>query len=276
MPALRSRSIRRSAATSPHRRLANVASRTRARGRAGGEQSGRGVLGLCPPAGGRALIDRRLYLPQTSWLAEAERCRAAGVPSDVGFATKPALAGQMIAAALDAGVAAGWVSGDEVYGQDPGLRELIEDCGVGYVLAIAGHRRVKVNGVQQPAAQIAQGVLAWQCYSAGDGAKGPRWYAWAWKRIDLDWPGHRWLLIRRNVITGELAFYRCFASGPVLLTALVRVAGARWAIDVCHLWCTSSRVRLSLRGSVLRGWFVGGLSPAGAGVEARWPVPALV
>ena len=64
---------------------------------------------------GRALIDRRIYLP-ASWCDLPERCRAAGIPDDVGFATKPALARDMIAAALDAGINAGWVTGDAVYG----------------------------------------------------------------------------------------------------------------------------------------------------------------
>ncbi|WP_326829822.1 IS4 family transposase [Streptosporangium sp. NBC_01810] len=50
----------------------------------------------------------------------------------------------------------------------------------------------------------------------------------------------------------------------------------RWEAEIRHLWCPSSRVRLSLWDSVLRGWFVGGLGPAGAGVEARRPTPALV
>src|SRR5206468_1771221 len=44
----------------------------------------------------------------------------AGVPADVGFATKPALARVMLDRALDAGVPARWVAGDEVYGADPG------------------------------------------------------------------------------------------------------------------------------------------------------------
>jgi hypothetical protein len=48
----------------------------------------------------------------------------------------------------------------------------------------------------------------WQPLSAGDGAKGPRLYEWAWVEIDPDQPGHRWLLIRRNT-SGELAYYRC-------------------------------------------------------------------
>jgi SRSO17 transposase len=78
-------------------------------------------LAYVSPAG-RALIDRRLYLPETPWCNRPDRLAAAGVPDNVGFATKPALARQMIAAALDAGVPAAWVTGDEVYGADPGLR----------------------------------------------------------------------------------------------------------------------------------------------------------
>jgi SRSO17 transposase len=76
---------------------------------------------------GRALIDRRLYLPEHSWLADQSRCRSAGVPDEIAFATKPALAAQMITAALDAGIDAPWVTGDEVYGQDPSLRALLEE-----------------------------------------------------------------------------------------------------------------------------------------------------
>src|ERR671928_915115 len=47
---------------------------------------------------GHALIDRRLYLPK-AWAGDAERRRAAKVPEDVPFRTKPE-----IARALDAGV----------------------------------------------------------------------------------------------------------------------------------------------------------------------------
>lgn len=182
---------------------------------------------------GRALIDRRLYLPKASLLADAPRCAAAKVPDQAAFATKPALAGQMIAAALDAAVAAAWVSGDEVYGQDPHLRHLLEERQVGYVLAIAGNRRVNLEGTDLPAAQISAKVADrhWHHYSAGTGAKGPRYYAWAWARIDADHSGHHWLLIRRNITTGDLAFYRCYAPTPMPLLALVRIAGVRWAVE---------------------------------------------
>jgi SRSO17 transposase len=198
------------------------------------ENSQVGVFLAYATGRGRALLDRRLYLPEHSWLADPERCRAAGVPDETAFATKPALAAAMITAALEAGLSARWVSGDEVYGQDPRLRGMLEQRQVGYVLAIAGNRRVNLDGSDLSATDIAAGVADrhWHRYRAGQGAKGPRWYAWAWARIDeTDTEGYRWLLIRRNLNTGELAFYRCYAPTPMSLMALVRIAGIRWAVE---------------------------------------------
>lgn len=94
------------------------------------ENSQVGVFLAYASSRGRALIDRRLYLPDMSWSRDAERRSRAGVPDQVEFATKPTLAGQMIAAALDAGIGASWVTGDEAYGQDPGLRALLESRGL--------------------------------------------------------------------------------------------------------------------------------------------------
>ncbi|MBF6357684.1 IS701 family transposase [Nocardia higoensis] len=93
---------------------------------------------------GHAFLDAELYLPK-SWTSDRDRCTQAGVPDDVGFATEPALAQAMITRALDAGVRAPWVTGDEVYGADPGLRGGLEAHGVGYVLAIARDRRVNTT-----------------------------------------------------------------------------------------------------------------------------------
>lgn len=69
-------------------------------------------------ARGHAAIDRALYVPR-SWTDDDDRCRAAGIPDGLGFATKPVLAARMVARALDAGTPARWVAGDEVYGDNP-------------------------------------------------------------------------------------------------------------------------------------------------------------
>ncbi len=181
---------------------------------------------------GHALIDRELYLPG-SWTDDAARCRAAGIPEGTAFATKPALARRMIARALDGGTPAGWVAGDEVYGADPGLRADLEDRQVGYVLAVAKSHRVSTGAGARRADQLAARLPrhSWQRYSAGAGAKGHRYYHWAWVSIDPGRAGHRWLLIRRHLRTGELAFYRCYSPRHVPLPALVKVAGRRWTTE---------------------------------------------
>jgi SRSO17 transposase len=79
---------------------------------------------------GHAMIDRELYLPR-SWTDDPDRCATAGIPTEVGFATKPALAAAMITRAVEADVWAGWVTADEVYGADPALRAQIEALGLG-------------------------------------------------------------------------------------------------------------------------------------------------
>jgi len=77
-------------------------------------------LGYASPKG-HALIDRELYLPE-AWTGDADRCRAAHVPTTVKFATKPQLALRMWQRARDAGIEFPWVTADEVYGRDPALR----------------------------------------------------------------------------------------------------------------------------------------------------------
>jgi SRSO17 transposase len=185
-------------------------------------------------AGGHALIDRELYLP-ASWTDDPGRCRAAGIPEDTGFATKPALALKMITRALDAGVQAAWVTGDEVYGADPDLRKELEERQIGYVLAVACHRTVTAGQRKYRADALAARVPArgWQRCSAGPGAKGHRYYDWALISLDndSDRPGCRWLLVRRSLSTGELAYYRCYAPSHVSLAILVTIAGRRWTTE---------------------------------------------
>jgi SRSO17 transposase len=188
-------------------------------------------LSYASPAG-HALIDRELYLPR-SWTADPARCAAADIPEKAVFATKPRLARRMIGRALDAGTPAAWVTGDEVYGADPGLRADLERCQLGYVLAVAASHQVTTAAGPCQARQLAARLprRAWQRYSAGEGARGYRYYDWAWISIDPGRPGHRWLLIRRNRRTRELAFYRCYSSRHVPLAALVKVAGIRWTTE---------------------------------------------
>jgi SRSO17 transposase len=209
-------------------------------------------LGYASTAG-RALIDRRIYLP-ACWSEDCDRRAAAGVPTEVEFATKPRLAFNMIADAIAADVPAGWVAADEVYGNDAVFRAGVQALGLGYVLAVACDHRVTVNHgrSRMRADHLAAGLpdTAWQQLSAGVGAKGPRWYAWAWIQIDAT-GSNQTLLIRRNTTTGELAFYRCYSPAPVTLSTLVRVAGIRWSVEESF---QAAKGQVGLDHYQVRGW----------------------
>jgi SRSO17 transposase len=194
---------------------------------------------------GRALIDRELYLP-TSWTEDPDRCAVAGIPDGTGFATKPQQGVAMLARAHAAGALTGWVTADEAYGQNPTFRSWLADHEVPFVLATRnddvlaspdGHRRQA-----KLLAAIAGRGGGWERRSIGPGAHGERIYDWI--AIILDPAGlpagwDHWLLVRRQIqappgkTLKELAFYRCAGPARTPLRELIRVAGARWAIEEC-------------------------------------------
>ena len=186
---------------------------------------------------GHAFLDRELYLPQ-EWATDQERRVEAGVPPTIAFATKGHLARRMLARAFAAEVPAAWVTGDTVYGDDGRLRRWLEEQQRPYVLAVScSHtvRRGSQSQQQRVDALIATVPAdAWQRLSAGAGSQGPRWYDWAYVPLpSASQPGmHHWVLARRSVSDpGEVAYYRAFGPAATPLTALVRVAGTRWAIE---------------------------------------------
>jgi SRSO17 transposase len=184
---------------------------------------------------GAALVDRELYLPE-EWAADVERRRAAAVPEETEFATKPELARRMIARALKAGAPCNWVAADEVYGNNSKLRQWLEERRLGYVLAIASDQRMRwPDHEQRRVDTIAQSLpnLAWERISAGSGSKGERLYDWT---MISGWQEDGWnhgLLVRRSIEEKpEYAYYRFYApTSKTTLKTLVRVAGQRWQIE---------------------------------------------
>ena len=123
--------------------------------------------------GARALIDRELYLPE-KWTADRDRCRAAGIGDEVAFATKPKLAQDMLERAVTAGVPFGWVAADEVYGQNPGLRDWLEGQQIGYVMAVPCSELITVAAGRKRADALGRLVPrhAWQRCPARTGRRG--------------------------------------------------------------------------------------------------------
>ena len=203
------------------------------------ENSQVGVFLAYATESGRTLVDRELYLPK-AWTEDRARCAEAGIGDDVEFATKPELAMRMLTRALDGGVPAAWVTGDEVYGQYYRLRVMLEERQAPYVLAVPVNQKViatvdgKVTDLRADALAAMLPTQAFKKISAGPGAKGPRLYHWARAAIrPLEQTGKGyWLLARRNLADPtDLAYYLCYGDAKTPLRELARAAGARWAIE---------------------------------------------
>ena len=203
------------------------------------ENSQIGVFLAYATTTGRTFLDRELYLPK-AWTEDRARCAEAGVPDEVQFATKPELAMRMLERAIEASVPASWVTGDEVYGQHYRLRAMLEHREMPYVLAVPVNQHVIARRGGKIVERRADTLIAtlpaqaWKKISAGPGAKGPRLYHWSRVAIrPLEDPAMGyWLLARRSLTDPtDLAYYLCHGPVRTPLRELVRVAGARWAIE---------------------------------------------
>ncbi|WP_370252627.1 IS701 family transposase [Streptomyces sp. V4I8] len=201
-----------------------------------------GVFAAYATRSGRALVDRELYLPK-SWTSDRQRCRAAKIPDERGFATKGELARDIVRRCIAAGLPAAWVTADEAYGQDWHFRRLLEQLDLSYVVAVPKSQQIKsLAGIWRIDQLIEEAPAdAWQQLSCGDGAKGPRIYDWAAAKLPVNLifdphppTHHRWVMGRRSLSDpGELAYYLAYAPVDVEIAELVRIAGSRWAIEEC-------------------------------------------
>ena len=190
---------------------------------------------------GHAFIDWALYLPK-EWTDDRRRLKAAHVPNNVEFATKPQIARRMITRAIAAKVPFCFVATDTVYGTGM-IEALLRNAGKGYVLGVAANRVFHSWGKPQlvsgTAATIAQSLpkTAWRRLPSGEGTKGPRLHDWAYVELadlEADTLAGEWtrgLLIRRNIATGDLAFFSTWCPKGTPMAKLVAVEGHRWAIE---------------------------------------------
>ena len=184
---------------------------------------------------GHALVGARQWIPAAQ-IEDEDRAHRVGLPADLQFRTKGQLAIDLCVDAYRDGITFDVVCGDEVYGNCTELRRFLEDHGQAYVLRVASNVRIEVlAGVKLTCAQAVAGLVGdrqWEVRSAGKGSKGDRWYAWA--LIGTAGPRH-FLLVRRHLATGDLAFHYCHipAGQPVTISRLIRAAGLRWPVEEC-------------------------------------------
>jgi SRSO17 transposase len=214
--------------------------------------------------GAHVFLDRRLYLPE-EWVWNRQRRAEARIPQEVRFETKPEQAIAMLMHAWEQGVPMRWVTGDEVYGDSPRLRETIQAHGRFYVLAVSANTRVWTERpeVEEPQEQtggrprvgprVVQGspkakmvsevvanlpAHAWKRLAVMQGEKGAIEYHWARTRVVESrdrLPGPDvWLLARRSLSDPkQLAYYLAYVPARTSLETKVRVASSRYTVEQC-------------------------------------------
>jgi SRSO17 transposase len=208
-------------------------------------------LAYVTPGRDRVLLDRRLYMPKKSWMADPARCAEAGVPPDLAFQTRPEQVREMIESARAAGVPFAWFTADEEFGQNPGLCDYLETNRIPYVMAVPKNTpfpNADGNTVQFDTLAKQLRPNAWQRRACGIGSKGHRVYDWA--LIESAEVDHQYM-IRRSIDDGELAFYHCYNPNHAEFGELVQVAGARWPIEECF---GSAKNEVGLDNYQVRTW----------------------
>jgi SRSO17 transposase len=215
------------------------------------------------------LLDGDLYLPQ-SWHEDRVRCRAAGIPDDVVYRPKSAIALELYDRARAHGVRFDWLTFDEWYGTKPEFLRALDRRGQNFVAEVhqgvvawieppavttrpyrrGGRGRPRKTPRLQAGSRPPQSLgelarshpalrdQAWQAYRIKDTHKGP--LVWQVQHAlvalkdeqGLPSPPHH-LLVGQHPLTGEIKYF--LSNGPVdtPVTTLLRVAFSRWRVERC-------------------------------------------
>jgi SRSO17 transposase len=209
-----------------------------------------------------ALIDGDLYLPQTSWGADRERCRQAGIPEEVVYRPKWQIALDLLARSIRNGVRFKYLTADEGYGRYEEFRAGVDALGLWYVVEVnrsqMGWNRYPhvldtpdYSGLGRPpnAPRLAADAAAARRVDGLWKRGGPSWIRFHIKNTDkgpLVWearalrffpqqngmPGREcWLIIARNVFDGERKYFVSNAPSDTRVEVLLHVAFSRWHIE---------------------------------------------
>ncbi|HCU96031.1 MAG TPA: IS701 family transposase [Actinobacteria bacterium] len=181
-------------------------------------------------ASGQAWADFGVYMPER-WARDLPRRRAAGIPDDLEFATKPQLAMNQLGRLTAAGLPARWAAFDEVYGRSEELRKQAAKAGLAYAAIVPCDYMVTMPSGTAIRADHAVKDAVFERRSCGNGSKGPRYSDWAMTATAIK---GQCLLIRRLISRpGQLTFYLCWAppGRPATMTYFITIAGRRWPVE---------------------------------------------
>ena len=206
-----------------------------------------------------ALLDSDLFLPEKSWDMDRDRCAAAKIPDQITYRPKWLIALEQIDRAAANGVRLDWLTFDEWYGGKPEFLFLLEERGHNYVCEVPRNflcwpTLPKYRSLQAPfAAKRVDNAAVW-----GKPFRDQQWQTFRLARQSLapqQWkvkaaqvylprdgkptegagrspsPRTYWLIVARNIETGEIKYFVSNAPPKTKLLVLLKVAFCRWTIE---------------------------------------------
>lgn len=199
----------------------------------------------------KTLIDSGLFLPEKTWNTDRARCREAHIPDDVVYRSKSDIALEQYRRAVANGVRFDWLTFDEWYGSKPQFLAELEQLGQNYVAEVPANTRCwptlpkyrskqkafaakRVDNVARHSPLFTRQkwrkmkikrktlppqywmVKAAQVHLARDGAPSDRTY---------------WLIVAKNVETGEVKYFLSNAPPRTALQTLMNVAFTRANVE---------------------------------------------
>jgi SRSO17 transposase len=194
----------------------------------------------------RALLDGEVYLPQAGW-DDPQRRQRAGIPQAVSYRPKWQIALEQIRRARQNGVKLQWIVADEDYGCKPGFREGIAALKLWYVVEVPkrtygwtywpGPRPQGSPSTVENLVRFAAKLRdqPWQRRVVKETHQGP--VVWQtkvcriWQRKGKASTGSFWLIVARQVVSGEEKYFLSNAPQRMAVRRLLHVAFARHGIE---------------------------------------------
>lgn len=198
-----------------------------------------------------AMLDSGLFLPDKSWDQDRDRCAAAHVPDEIVYQSKWMIALEQIKRAVANGVRFDWMTFDEWYGGKPGFLFQLEEMGINCCCEVPANFRCwptypTYDSMQRPfAAKRVDNAATWgkpflrqewQTVELTRQTLGPQTWKVKAGQVHLQKDGKPtdrtyWLIVARNVATGETKHFVSNAPPHTPLLTLLKVAFSRWGIE---------------------------------------------
>jgi SRSO17 transposase len=209
----------------------------------------------------RALLDSDLYLPESTWHEDRERCKNAHIPDTVVYRPKWRIGIEQVKRAMANGVRFDWMTFDEDYGGKPQFLYDLDALGQLYVGEVPPQFRCwptlpKHRSSQSPfiSKRVDNAAIwgkpfksrPWQKFTLKRHSAGPQRLevkaAQVWLQLPVNsardrcrpTPRTYWLIVTRNVVTGEIKYFVSNAPPKTKVKKLLMAAFRRWGIE--HLF----------------------------------------